>query len=284
MFRLTLFILCFFYFQASIANTEICVVGDTGTGGEDQYKVAEAMFKANCKTILHTGDVIYDKGVSSETDLQWITKFEDPNAPLIQSGAEFYMSMGNHDHGAGKKDKIKQIHMAYANKNSFYKFFGLQYNFKLGNNCFWAVDTDSFGDDEAQEVNLSVDNANDKCDWKIFFGHHPIVSSGDHGDAKPNSFLIKNLDPILTRHADVYFAGHDHNLADEGFYPNENGFRQIISGAGAKLRAVKSCKQTGCVFVQSKLGFAKVHIKPDLMVIDFLDLNQNILHTTELKK
>lgn len=265
------------------ANTEICIVGDTGTGDSKQYEVAAAMYKSGCKTILHTGDVIYERGVQSETDFQWKSKFEDPNAVLIQSGAEFYMSMGNHDHSAGKKDKIKSIHKAYANKNAFYKFFNLYYNFKIGNTCFWAVDTDSFDEVQEKEIFNSMSNSKD-CDWKIVFGHHPIISSGKHGDAKPKSFLKKRLAPILTDYADIYFAGHDHNLADEGFYPDANGFRQLISGAGAKLRPVKSCSQTGCVYAESKLGFVKALIKSDSIIVDYIDVNQNLLHSLELKK
>ncbi len=274
-------VLCF---QVStFANTEICVVGDTGTGTDKQYKVAEAMYKSGCKTILHTGDVIYERGVKSETDFQWKSKFEDPNATLIQSGAEFYMSMGNHDHAAGKKEKIAAIHKAYADKNFFYKFFGLYYNFKIGSACFWAVDTDSFDVDQQNSVSASMSKATD-CDWKIVFGHHPIISSGQHGDSKPKGFLRKRLAPILTDHADIYFSGHDHNLADEGFYPNAQGFRQLISGAGAKLRDVKKCSQTGCVFAESKLGFVKAQIKSDSINVDYFDVDLNLLHTLELKK
>lgn len=263
-----------------MASVDFCVVGDTGTGEAEQYKVAQAMFKSGCKKILHTGDVIYERGVKTENDSQWKSKFEDPYQDLILSGTEFYMSMGNHDHSAGKKQLIKNVHTAYANKNFYYKFPDLYYDFKIGSACFVAVDTERFDDEQQQNVSSIFTNLKN-CSWTIVFGHHPIVSSGKHGSAKPKSNINLKLRPLLNQHADVYFAGHDHNLADEGLV-GENGFRQFVSGAGAKLRPVKSCQDTGCLFSKSTLGFAKVYLTDQKLILDFIDTNLKVIYSTEL--
>lgn len=276
-------VLCLIAFSNfAFSYVELCVVGDTGTGKSEQYEVAEAMYKAGCKTIIHTGDVIYERGVQSETDHQWKTKFEDPFAPLINSGADFYISMGNHDYNPGKSELIQKIHTAYARNNDFYKFPDLYYDFNLGDACFWAVDSNRFTVPQADYIAQSM-ATKPGCQWKIAFGHHPIISSGHHGSAKPRSHLKTRLHPTLAVHADIYLSGHDHNLADEG-YVEDTSYRQIISGAGAKLRPVASCKKTGCVYAESKLGFVKAYIKKENIILDFLDVNLNTLHSLTLNK
>lgn len=277
-----LFFLILVFSLKSHAFLEFCVVGDTGTAEPAQYQVADALHKSGCKTILHTGDVIYERGVKSENDQQWVTKFEDPYQDLILGGTEFYMSMGNHDHSAGKKEFIKDVHTSYADKNFFYKFPHLYYDFKIGSACFVAVDTERFDDEQQRNVKSLFSNLKN-CSWTIVFGHHPIVSSGKHGNAKPKSNVNLKLKPLLEQYADVYFAGHDHNLADEG-YVGSNNFRQIVSGAGAKLRPVKSCKETKCLFSKSTLGFVKVYLSETKMVLDFIDSNQKVIYSTEMVK
>jgi tartrate-resistant acid phosphatase type 5 len=279
-----LFLKILFLTNIVYAYSEICIVGDTGIGEKSQYQVAEAMYKSKCKTILHTGDVIYENGVKSEQDGQWKTKFEDPFAVLINSGSDFYMSMGNHDYSGVNSEKLRKIHKAYSAKNSFYIFPDLFYDFKIDDTCVWAIDSNRFTDEQTSYLKKSLSATASSCAWKIFFGHHPIVSSGKHGNAKPKSDLKQKLDPLLIQYADIYFAGHDHNLADEGSFPNKSGYRQIVSGAGAKLRPVKSCSQTGCEYSESKLGFVKAYFKKDSVVMDFIDIDLNILHTTTLNK
>jgi tartrate-resistant acid phosphatase type 5 len=280
--KLMLFFLTLnFYFIAS-ANVEFCVVGDTGTAEKEQYQVAQAMLKSGCKKIIHTGDVIYERGVKSHNDAQWVTKFEDPYQNLILSGTEFYMSMGNHDHSAGKKEFIRDVHVSYANKNAFYKFPNLYYDFKLDNACFVAVDTERFDDEQESQVS-TIFSGLKNCSWIFAFGHHPIVSSGKHGNAKPKSNVNKKLRPLLEQYADVYFAGHDHNLADEGFV-GQNGFRQIVSGAGAKLRPVQSCTETNCLFAQSTLGFVKVYLSDKKLIMDFINKDLKTIYSAEMIK
>lgn len=277
------FFFLFLFQMQAFGFSEVCVVGDTGTGEKEQFQVAQAMYNARCKTIIHTGDVIYEFGVKSESDRQWLSKFEDPFSVLIEDGAEFYMSLGNHDYAAGSSEKLKKVHVAYAQKNSFYKFPDLYYKFKVGSVCFWSLDSNRVTDEQLSFLERTM-TSEKNCDWKVAFGHHPIYSSGKHGNAKPKSHLKTKIEPLLIKHTEIYFAGHDHNLADEGSFPNSLGYRQIISGAGAKLRSVKKCKETGCAYVESKLGFVKAYFKKDSVVMDFLDINLNVLNTTTVNK
>jgi tartrate-resistant acid phosphatase type 5 len=73
-------------------------VGDTGTGKEGQYQVADAIEKVcaaqGCDFALGLGDNIYESGVDSVDDVQWLDKFEKPYENL---DFPFYMTLGNHD-------------------------------------------------------------------------------------------------------------------------------------------------------------------------------------------
>ena len=88
--------------ESSFGNAqaeEFILIGDTGTGSKEQYKVAESIKNycatKNCKAVFILGDVIYDKGVSSISDEQFKTKFEDPYKEIQ---LPFYIVFGNHDY------------------------------------------------------------------------------------------------------------------------------------------------------------------------------------------
>ena len=61
-------------------NFNILIVGDTGTGNDNQFSVAKAIDKY-CKNnkldfVIMLGDNFYQAGVRSITDLQWQTKWQ----------------------------------------------------------------------------------------------------------------------------------------------------------------------------------------------------------------
>ena len=77
------------------------ILGDMGSGENHQIKVAEALSTniGNKKTfVCGLGDNIYQHGVTSIDDEQFITKFEEPYKN-ISDKINFYMCLGNHDYG-----------------------------------------------------------------------------------------------------------------------------------------------------------------------------------------
>lgn len=261
----------------------MCIFGDTGTGSDDQYKIAKVMESYGCNQIIHTGDIFYPKGVKSETDQQWISKFENPYKDLISNGATFYMTLGNHDYYGGlSSNKVENIHHNYSIKHDYYFFPSRYYKFKMNKTCFWAIDSEKY--DKAQSDYLQTTMPKEKCNWKIVIGHHPIKSSGTHGNGSWN--LQKYLKPILESEADFYISGHDHNLADEGEVSSSgNGyFTQLVSGAGAQTRPVKSCSNTGCNFISDSLGFIKLEITDSTFGVKIIDENGTVIYSREYTK
>lgn len=280
-------LLLFVLHLAAVADTSVCVVGDTGTGTKKQYQVADAMERAGCDRIIVTGDVIYENGARSVEDPQWVEKFEKPYENLIANNATFYISLGNHDYNGGRKINAVEVYKAYSKKVPSFYFPERYYAFHVsdessGSACFWALDTEKFDDGQLQAVEQSM-QANSSCRWKLVFGHHPILSSGAHGNAK--KALANKLQPLLEKHADIYFAGHDHHLSDEGEVSSfgKGSFRQIVSGAGAKLRPVFPCALKGCEFNKSTLGFVKATFSSDKVTLDFINEENKVIYQTTVQ-
>ena len=67
----------------------------------------------------------------------------------------------------------------------------------------------------------------------MVYGHHPIYSEGQHED---NNQKIAQLLPVLKDRADVYLAGHDHDM--QHLKP-EGRLHFFVAGSGGKLRTIE---------------------------------------------
>ena len=214
---------CFAQKQLSLPNKpdslRFAVMGDTGTGGKTQYDVARQMAQWRTKFpfefVLMLGDNLYGGG--SPRDYE--QKFETPYKPLMDAGVKFYASLGNHDD---------------ANQR-FYKNFNMNgeryYTFRPKPGIrFFALDSNYM--DRAQLAWLQEELRSSGSEWKIFYFHHPLYSSGDrHGSDEQ---LRAVLEPLFVEFGvSVVFSGHDH------FYERikpQKGIYYFVSGAGGQLR------------------------------------------------
>ena len=200
-------------------SLRFAVMGDTGTGGRDQYETALQVAKYHAvfpiAFVLMMGDNMY----GGESARDFAEKFEKPFAPLLRAGIKFYAALGNHD-----------------NPNQrFYKGFNMDgkryYTFKPRDGVrIFALDSNYM--DRPQIDWLEKELGSSGSDWKIAFFHHPLYSSGEkHG---PDEELRKILEPIFMTHGvNVVFAGHEH------FYERlkpQKGIIHFIEGGSAKLR------------------------------------------------
>ena len=200
-------------------SLKFAVIGDSGTGGSSQYRVAERLIASRAsfpyEFVLMMGDNLY----GSEGPSAYDRKFERPYKPLLDSGVKFYASLGNHDEP----------------NQRFYKGFNMNgeryYSFKpKGNVRIFALDSNYM--DKAQLDWLDKELKASGSDWKIVFFHHPIYSSGGrHGSDEE---LRQQLEPLFLKYGvDAVFQGHEH------FYERikpQRGIYYFISGGAAKLR------------------------------------------------
>jgi len=194
------------------------VIGDSGTGSDRQYELAEKLVAAHAEFpftfVLMMGDNIY--GSDKAKDFQ--KKFETPYKPLLDASVPFYATLGNHDDP----------------NQRFYKLFNMDgrryYTFTKGDVQFFVMDSTYM--DRAQLTWLDQQLSASRARWKIAYGHHPLYSSGARHGSEVD--LRELVEPLFIKYGvDVVFAGHEH------FYERvkpQKGIYYFTSGAAGKLR------------------------------------------------
>lgn len=199
-------------------SVRFLVIGDTGTGTEQQHELAQVMLRYRqafpFEFVLMLGDNMY----GSEKTGDYKKKFEDVYKPLLDQKIKFYATLGNHD----------------ESNQRFYEFFNMEgqeyYRFGKGKASFYSLNSNYMDKKQVDWLNEKL--AADTSEWKIAYFHHPLYSSGAaHGS---DTKLREIVEPIFLKNGvDVVFAGHEH------FYERikpQKGIYYFISGAGGKLR------------------------------------------------
>lgn len=211
-------------------SVRFAVIGDSGTGGRQQYEVGQEMEayhqRVNFDFVIMLGDNIY----GGHTPADFARKFEAPYKPLLDAGVKFYASLGNHDNPDDER---------------LYKPFNMggqrYYNFKKSDVTFFALDSNYM--DPAQLKWLEQNLHDSQAKWKICFFHHPLYSNGkSHG---PDAGLRAQLAPLFQRYGvNAVFSGHEHVY--ERAKP-ENNIYYFILGNSGKLMTHDFRKSEGMV-------------------------------------
>jgi predicted phosphodiesterase len=201
-------------------STRFAVIGDSGTGGGAQKKVADQIVAVRkmypFEFVLMMGDNLY--GGEGANDYR--KKFEEPYKALLDAGIKFYAVLGNHDDPNQRFYKLFNMngerYYTFKGPKPGVRFFGLDSNYMSKEQLVW----------------LEKELAASGSDWKIAFFHHPLYSSGDtHGS---DETLREQLEPLFVKYGvDAVFTGHEH------FYERikpQKGIAYFISGSSAKLR------------------------------------------------
>jgi Calcineurin-like phosphoesterase len=201
-------------------SVRFAVIGDSGTGGGSQLRVAERLAAARALFPFEFAVMLGDNLYGTERPDDFVAKFERPYKPLLDAGVTFYAALGNHDDP----------------NQRFYKPFNMNgeryYSFKAprGSVRFFALDSNYMV--KAQLDWLEKELSSSDSEWKICFFHHPIYSSGDRHGA--DSVLRDQLEPLFVKHGvDLVLTGHEH------FYERikpQQGITYFIAGNAAKLR------------------------------------------------
>ena len=230
-------------------SVRFLVVGDTGTGSEQQQELANIMLRYRqvfpFEFVLMMGDNLY----GSEKAIDYKKKFENVYKPLLDQKIKFYAALGNHD----------------ESNERFYEFFNMDgqeyYHFKKGNVSFYALNSNYMDKKQVDWLNDKL--ATDTAPWKIAFFHHPPYSSGSaHGS---DTKLREIIEPIFLKYGmNVVFTGHEH------FYERikpQKGIYYFISGAGGKLREgnVKQGSPLTAKAFDRDMSFMLVEINGDQM-------------------
>ena len=199
-------------------SVKFLVIGDSGTGGREQYQVAEQIVEARKRFPFEFAIMLGDNLYGTEGPSAYVKKFERPYEALLSAGVKFYASLGNHDEPAQR----------------FYKAFNMDgkryYTFSKGDVEFFVLDSTYMTPQQIDWLKGELEKSDKK--WKIPYMHHPIYSSGErHGSELDLQVLVE---PLFEKNGvDVVFAGHEH------FYERlkpQKGIFYFTQGGAAKLR------------------------------------------------
>ena len=206
------------------SKTRFAVLGDWGTGDDDEIGLARQMVAHHHQTaldfVLTAGDNIYPNG----SGRHFQKKFEQPFAGLLKDQVNFYAVLGNHDVEDGRRDQLQYPLFNMGGRN--------YYLLSRGNGLVDFFMLDSTALDRTQITWLENSLRSSRAKWKIAVFHHPIYSSGKkHGSEMRQRAQIE---PLFTHyHVNVVFSGHDHIY--ERTFP-QNGVQYFVTGAGGKTR------------------------------------------------
>ena len=248
-------------------NVRVLAFGDFGDGSERQAKMAAAMGRYHDKhrfdLAVTLGDNFYPAGMSGPTDPRWERDFERLYGPMR---IQIFPSLGNHDWVLTDSPVAEILRTA---KSSTWRMPAGRYTFVAGPVQFFAIDTNLVT--RAQLEWLDRELGASRARWKVVYGHHPIFSSGLHGD---HAGLRDALLPLLRGRAQLYLAGHDHNL--EHLQPDGGVHFAVVGGGGAAPRAMTAGPRSQ--FASSQTGFAVIEASRSALALQLVGEDLQTVH------
>jgi 3',5'-cyclic AMP phosphodiesterase CpdA len=218
-------------------------MGDNGTGDRAQYDMAEQMAKVHgtfpFDLVIMLGDNMY--GGQSPAD--YVKKFEQPYAPLLNAGVKFQASIGNHD-------RPEQVNYRLYNMGG-----QRYYTYTRANVRFVALDSNLMDKKQLEWVESTLRDAREE--WKVCYFHHPLYSNAERHGASVELRVL--LEPLFVKYGvNVVFSGHDHVY--ERIKP-QKGIYYFVSGSAGQLRKgnMAPTEETAASFDQD-LSFMAVEV------------------------
>lgn len=248
------------------------VIGDSGSGGAAQQRVAQAM-EERCRqhlsrAILLLGDNFYQRGVESVNDAQWQSKLLEPYSSPCLAQLPFYPVLGNHDY---KGNPTAQIEYTLLNPRWYFpnRFYSIRFGDLVRVVAYDSQMSDWCMRPQFCGVDYLLDRVAQKdVTWTIAMGHHPLRSASTKSDGGqagggPRDWL---LTPRLCQNTDLYLSGHAHHL-EERQVPGCKMHLVVSGGAGADLYPIKTDPES--LFARSIHGFAEIELSKRELVVRF---------------
>ena len=235
------------------------VIGDYGTGDENQVRIAHAMAQEfdrlqgdnPVRFVITTGDNIYGSvslglrfGKTGDKDSEWDRKFFAPYRPLLEH-VPFYPTLGNHD---GNETESRGDLPQYLDNFFFpspqparyyrYSYGGLADFFALDSttNSESGPTRPAFLANGDESRWLAQNLADSHAPWKIPYFHHPPFNAGPRHPASKDD--LSHWMTLFQKYGvKVVFNGHEHNYQHSFQNAASGGVRYVVSGSGGEIRA-----------------------------------------------
>ncbi len=231
------------------APVTFLVIGDTGSGGPDQLRLARVLNREEAGFLLHVGDIAYPAG----TVQTYSDRFFAVYRPLLARAA-FFPVPGNHDLWLGERAFVE----AFTPPGGRASGSPFHYAFTVGNARFIALQAEgNHGHGSLEDVGsaqhrwlvqeLRTADGDPRIDWIIIYLHRPLysASTGPFGYGSDLD-LRAALRPLFDMYgADLVFAGHDHDyqrskpIRSEKVVEPGHGTVYYVTGGGGGLMSLR---------------------------------------------
>lgn len=280
-------------------DVKLMIGNDLGRNGYyEQKPIAELMGKVaeavGPDAFLALGDIHHYLGIESVNDPLWTTNYE-----LMYSHPELQVEwcpvLGNHEYRGNT-----QAVMDYSGTSRRWNMPSRYYTRIFDNDGTrvkvvfidtapiidkYHANTAEYPDAGRQDVDTQLQwldrelSRDDKADWTIVAGHHPVYAQTPKQSSERTD-MQKKVDPILRKHkVDMYVCGHIHNFQ----HIRKNGIDYVVNTSGSLSRP--DVKPTdGTVFCSGAPGFSVVTATPKALTLAMIDNKGNVIHQVTRSK
>lgn len=242
-------------------KTRIWVLGDSGTGTQEQIDVRDAYFnldQTRTNGVLALGDNAYEQG----TDNEYSNNFFAVYQTLFRS-VPVWSTRGNHERS---EDAYYEafVHPIAGEAGGVASGTEAYYSFDFGDIHFVVLDSFSsdFSEGAAQYQWLEQDLTDTTQKWIIAYWHHPpynITSRHDSDVEAGMKELRQFANPILERYGvDLQLSGHNHSYSRSYFINSHYGTsdswdvtQHIVQTGDGDSESYKKSSEVGAVYVMS---------------------------------
>lgn len=240
--------------QNAGADPVLLGAGDIASCSSLGDEITAKLLDGNAGTVFTVGDNAYEDGTAAE-----FQKCYDPS--WGRHRARTRPSPGNHDYHTSQADG----YFDYFNSRAGPSRQGY-YSYDLGAWHILALNSSiGAGASSKQADWVRADLAANPSTCTLAYWHHPVFSSGKHGNHSRMKAIWEILD---AKGVDVVVSGHDHDY--ERFAPqnangdaNPNGIRSFVVGTGGEsLRPFYQVRRNSVVRNSTTLGLLKLTLRP----------------------
>jgi len=286
------------------SDAELLMIGDWGYDKhhDGQVAVATGMKKyaadhaLKAQAMLFLGDNWYGALEGGAKADRWKTDFEQMY-PAESFNCPIYGILGNHDYQKWPDSKVDaELEYARTAKSRWTmpaKWYTFTFPEKHPLITFIALDSNvphegGKAKEGGRDFTLTPEEHTAQVAWLegelkkprmtpflVVMGHHPVYSDGPHGD---HPVLIRDWDPLLKKYkADLYLAGHDHDLQHLEFEGHPTSFF-LSGGGGADLYDLKIDPSKRGPYAQKVYGFSHLSVSKTKMTLRHLDSDGKLVH------
>jgi hypothetical protein len=209
------------------------VFGDSGRGGQEQYRLAARLTAVDPDFLLHTGDVVYGAGERRDYRARFFVPYEE-----LLRRVNLWPCLGNHDlYEPSFGEPYREVFELPENGPPDQP---AEHNYWFDYASARIAVVDSNVGEEALRDSVAPWLADTLTEtgaaWKFVVLHHPPYTGGHY---EPDQRIQRTLVPVFERTGvDIVFSGHDHMyqrmhaMRAGEVVADGRGVVYIISGAG----------------------------------------------------